>query len=602
MLLNRAQKVVLKAVTKAGVDEYRLSDGRIISGNKPVARLPPASSSISVSNESLPTPPKLPVPPPKETAQTPFFAAPKANPTISLSTKQSDSPKAPPRPKAATVALPKPTPAATIKVTETKPAAPQLEPVKAEPSKPKVISDDPQDPVTDAFSSFFGTSEVTNTQSTSKSVEKNIEPAKSTNKIEELRKAAAEARKEAAEAKLRAAEQRALTEENNATPKQVAVQTTSEPPKRSPTLNIFAAKPTSKASFPPPSTPAQKSPTFSIFGSPPSASKGSVTKTPPQSPPSTPKKSLTLPLFGSTVSSSEKAPAQKPQQKTPTLSLFGSSPTTSAPKASVPPKPAKKAAAKGTAKKAQTFSIAGVGGSPPKVSTKQSKGKVAAKKAVVNKEVVKNAIAKKETTKAPTFGLFQGSTNSAPVKKEAPKPEATKSPTFSLFGTKPSASTPPKAVPEQPVANKSPSFSLFSGGQKTKPTPAGKTSTELKPKQVATASSSDSKSSSGSSLFGGFFGGSSSGEGSTKKATPNENNTQPAKKSTPAKAQPTTAEGVPTLKQWKVNPDNSIEARIYGSSSFRDGATVTTSPIGKNFKIAKGNVIQTSSGSKYLLS
>jgi hypothetical protein len=339
-------------------------------------------------------------------------------------------------------------------------------------------------------------------------------------------------------------------------------------------------------------------------------------------------------LFGSPVSSSEKAPAPTPQKKTPTLSLFGSSPNTQGPKASVPPKPAKKAVATGATKKSQTFSIAGVGDSPPKVTTKQSKRKVAQKKTGV-KEVVKNASAKKGTNKTPTFALFQGPTSSAPVKKEVTKSEATKSPTLSLFGTKPSTSTPSKNVDtkvkreafkseatksptfslfgtkasastpsknvdtEQPVASKSSSFPLFSGGQKTKPAPVQKTSTELKPKQTATTTSSDSKSSSGSSLFGGFFGGSSSSAG---KVTPNESNSQPTKNSTPSKAQPASTDGVPTLKQWKVNLDNSIEARIYGSSSFKDGATVTTSPIGKKFKIAKGNVIQTSSGSKYLLS
>jgi hypothetical protein len=53
-------------------------------------------------------------------------------------------------------------------------------------------------------------------------------------------------------------------------------------------------------------------------------------------------------------------------------------------------------------------------------------------------------------------------------------------------------------------------------------------------------------------------------------------------------------------KQWKVDKDNAIKGFIYGSNSFKDGVFVTTSPIIKG-KLVKGNLVQTSSGSKYFL-
>ena len=56
-------------------------------------------------------------------------------------------------------------------------------------------------------------------------------------------------------------------------------------------------------------------------------------------------------------------------------------------------------------------------------------------------------------------------------------------------------------------------------------------------------------------------------------------------------------------KQWKQVEDNTIAGRIFGSNSFKDGVTVTTSSIKgkKGTKFAKGSVVQTKSGSKYFL-
>jgi len=59
--------------------------------------------------------------------------------------------------------------------------------------------------------------------------------------------------------------------------------------------------------------------------------------------------------------------------------------------------------------------------------------------------------------------------------------------------------------------------------------------------------------------------------------------------------------GVPELKRWKMNKDNSVTGFITGSSAFSIGEKVTTSPIAKG-KIEAGNVVRTESGSKYFLS
>ena len=58
--------------------------------------------------------------------------------------------------------------------------------------------------------------------------------------------------------------------------------------------------------------------------------------------------------------------------------------------------------------------------------------------------------------------------------------------------------------------------------------------------------------------------------------------------------------GVPVISRWKQSPDGSISGVISGSSSFRDGSPVETSPI--RGKAVGGKVVVTTSGSKYFLS
>jgi len=58
--------------------------------------------------------------------------------------------------------------------------------------------------------------------------------------------------------------------------------------------------------------------------------------------------------------------------------------------------------------------------------------------------------------------------------------------------------------------------------------------------------------------------------------------------------------GVPTLKGWRKTKDGAVTGRLFGSKSFGDGERVTTSPIAFG-KVAKGEIVKTSSGSKYFL-
>ncbi len=68
----------------------------------------------------------------------------------------------------------------------------------------------------------------------------------------------------------------------------------------------------------------------------------------------------------------------------------------------------------------------------------------------------------------------------------------------------------------------------------------------------------------------------------------------------PAKPSVSTApRGVPTINKWKLNSDNTISGFISGSSSFKDGEPVTTSPI--TGSASSGSVVQTKSKSNYFL-
>jgi hypothetical protein len=54
--------------------------------------------------------------------------------------------------------------------------------------------------------------------------------------------------------------------------------------------------------------------------------------------------------------------------------------------------------------------------------------------------------------------------------------------------------------------------------------------------------------------------------------------------------------GVPTLYRWKQNRDGTISGAIFGSKSFKDGESITTSAISS--KVGDNAVAQTTSGSK----
>lgn len=54
--------------------------------------------------------------------------------------------------------------------------------------------------------------------------------------------------------------------------------------------------------------------------------------------------------------------------------------------------------------------------------------------------------------------------------------------------------------------------------------------------------------------------------------------------------------GVPTINNWKQNPDGSITGKITGSTNFAEGEAVTTSPV--PIGAASGTVVKTSSGSR----
>jgi hypothetical protein len=68
----------------------------------------------------------------------------------------------------------------------------------------------------------------------------------------------------------------------------------------------------------------------------------------------------------------------------------------------------------------------------------------------------------------------------------------------------------------------------------------------------------------------------------------------PAKKSVP-----TATRGVPEISKWTLNSDNTISGFISGSSSFDDGAPVTTSPIVGS--AVSGSNVRTKSSSRYFL-
>lgn len=60
-------------------------------------------------------------------------------------------------------------------------------------------------------------------------------------------------------------------------------------------------------------------------------------------------------------------------------------------------------------------------------------------------------------------------------------------------------------------------------------------------------------------------------------------------------------EGVPSIRNWKVSEDGGVSGLIYGSMNAQDGDCIETSTIAKG-ELDNGNVVETSSGSRYFLS
>jgi len=59
--------------------------------------------------------------------------------------------------------------------------------------------------------------------------------------------------------------------------------------------------------------------------------------------------------------------------------------------------------------------------------------------------------------------------------------------------------------------------------------------------------------------------------------------------------------GVPVISRWKKNPDGSITGMISGSKAFKEGEKVTTSKLAPGQTVAAGSLVVTASGSKYFL-
>lgn len=125
-------------------------------------------------------------------------------------------------------------------------------------------------------------------------------------------------------------------------------------------------------------------------------------------------------------------------------------------------------------------------------------------------------------------------------------------------------------------------------------------------KQQAQAAVSQAKKGSTISLFG-FGGGSDDSQTSASTASVKKSPTiqlQPPPKKAPTqqiKKATTAPNGIPTISGWKLNGDGSISGRISGSTNFKQGELITTSPISSG-RIDSGSVVQTVSGSKYFLS
>jgi len=368
-----------------------------------------------------------------------------------------------------------------------------------------------------------------------------------------------------------------------------------------------------------PATPAKRSPTISLFDSFKTTSSTSAEKT-------TKQPSKKVAAASKAVTKGTTSPVVK---RSPTISLFGTNSTKKPSKGASSSKDTKKT------KKKTTASVFGIGGAPqskkksanntPKATSSKGTKMTTTKKAAASEK----ATPRKKSPMLNIFGMGGASSSSSTKqskqgssKKNTSKPKSApffankkatiapapapikRSPTISLFNTQPSkkkASTTTngnKSKPKEAATKKNniPTFNLFGSGT------GAVTPTEKQQPTQPSSSSSPAKKSAGNANPFSFFGSRNNnnvdGNNATVSKTNQKKKTQPVKKSVVA------PKGVPVLKRWKAVKGNSIEGRIYGSNSFKDGISVTTSSIrGKegSTKFVKGIVVQTKSGSKYFL-
>mmetsp|Transcript_27894 Transcript_27894/g.50923 ORF Transcript_27894/g.50923 Transcript_27894/m.50923 type:complete len:1217 (+) Transcript_27894:121-3771(+) len=379
--------------------------------------------------------------------------------------------------------------------------------------------------------------------------------------------------------------------------------------KKSPT-----AKPAKPAK---PAPPAKRSPTISLFDSFKTASSTSVEKTKTTKQPTSKKVAAAPKAVAKGASSSSVV------KRSPTISLFGTNSAT-------PKKPSKGASSSSSSKdtkmKKTTASVFGIGGAPqskkkpanntPK-ATSSTKATPRKKSPTLNifgmggassssTEQSKQVSSKKSTSKPKSAPFFA---NKKATVAPAPAPAPIKrSPTISLFNMQPSKKKPSttananKSKPKEAATkkNKSPTFNLFGGS-----TGAAAPTKKQQPTQPSESGGNANPFSFFGSRSNNVGGNSEEKEGNGKSSSANKvSKTTQRKKKQPVKKSVVGPKGVPVLKQWKPVKGNSIEGRIYGSNSFKDGVSVTTSSIkGKegSTKFVKGSVVQTKSGSKYFL-
>jgi hypothetical protein len=300
------------------------------------------------------------------------------------------------------------------------------------------------------------------------------------------------------------------------------------------------------------------------------------------------KSSTTLRLFGLGGGKPTPAPAKEERQKAASqaasqakpgasipLFFFGGSGSQPVQKDSGAPKKAK-AAADIAAKSAPrpTISLFGSGGGAPADSGRQRRQEAA------------NAAATNATPRT-SISLFGMGGDQTP--KQKPTSTTAPRPTLSLFGP---SSAPAPSKPAAATASSPPRPTLSIFGQSTASSAASKVSKpdldREKRKKAALDAVSGAPSRGTVSLFG---------TGGRKVEAPNA---APKAAAGAAVKAATAPPGVPTLRNWRKNPGDTVTGIIGGSRSFRDGEKVTTSKIVSG-KLASGQVVRTGSGSRYFL-